>query len=738
MMTITDSISLAEHFSQMQPGETLSGLSFDLIDEHEGCISLENSTILCRERHSTKKDPNKIKQLGYRFEVFTRDSLGNGVFGQVYPISATLKLNTQGHIEILKDTKQRVVKILDSPGWPTRDETLIGIHIPYLHMKPTIQDSELIRYIIMHKVPGKNLGELLRNGTIKELPKKIKFLLLIRILEAIKNLHSDGIIHLDIKPDNIMVHFEPGNIDPKINIIDFGCSEYSKYKNGSNIDEQTYHDQKDPNSDIRSLINRTLSEINTVMEYPNTLVRLIENASASNFSNPLFLQNAIKELTAIYTYLDKKTMFDEHFQETQKIGELHFHEPRPGLFRLDTIQGEKALAGHFQGQTGYIPQYLDAEKTQINPLRYFINETNKIIVFASPIEAVNLSTYLNALKTYSILENIDDYHLVIPLIGQGITERHIVSYYKAPGTKSIPHIFDSKRGDPKRFFNSKENSAIPNVNYVSLETQSFFDPVSCGYHGLANIANIVLLIQAGKPVNTTSLLKTLEKNNLNNFSIPLLKNSDIPLKINYFAFIQQAWRDTFFSGLNQQEITALTFKHYFLGWPIENAAWKKMLYTTLLGFLFYPLINTLKLLIELPIQILKNSADYIKNQLFLWAPTSAVLQYLRNSLLLTNYLFYGVLKGLSLIIHMSLSLIPTPCTLNAQQKEAINNGISIKVDDTTSDYDFVDMNDWVVKSHYPETTKPSNASAKFFKPATLQAEEQRQEESIESSASNRL
>ncbi|WP_218813769.1 hypothetical protein [Rickettsiella endosymbiont of Dermanyssus gallinae] len=132
---------------------------------------------------------------------------------------------------------------------------------------------------------------------------------------------------------------------------------------------------------------------------------------------------------------------------------------------------------------------------------------------------------------------------------------------------------------------------------------------------------------------------------MNNFTVPLLKNSDIPLKINYVAFMQQAWRDTFLARLNQRESAATTFKHYFLGWPTENAAWKKMLYTTLLGFLFYPLINTLKLSIELPIQILKHSVDHIKNQLFLWAPTSTALQYLRTSLLLTNYLFYGIQKG---------------------------------------------------------------------------------------------
>ena len=408
-------------------------------------------------------------------------------------------------------------------------------------------------------------------------------------------------------------------------------------------------------------------------------------------------------------------------------------EVRRGLFRLDTKKQDKALSTHFQNLENYQSQYLNAEATGMNPLHYFVNEKDKVIVLMTPIDAVNLSAYLDILKTHSELANIAHYHLIIPLIGQGITERHIVTYYKAPGIESIPSLFDSKHGDSKRFFSVEKNAAIPAINSVSLGTQSFFDPVSCGYHTLVNTANILSLIQENKPVNKVSVLNSLKKNNVRNFSIPLLQ-----IKINYLAFIQAAWRDTFLAGLYSQEDTAVSFKHYFLGWPTENAAWKKMLYTTLLGFLFYPLINTLKLLIELPIQILKQSANYIKNQFFLWTPTSAALQYLRTSLLLTNYLFYGLLKGLSLIIHTSLSLIPTPCTLNTQQKDARNNDTSIKIDGTTSDDDLWDMDDLLAESHHPETRRSSNASASFFKSTILQTEEQRQEESIESSVSRKL
>ncbi|WP_218813768.1 hypothetical protein [Rickettsiella endosymbiont of Dermanyssus gallinae] len=186
-------------------------------------------------------------------------------------------------------------------------------------------------------------------------------------------------------------------------------------------------------------------------------------------------------------------------------------ETNLGLFGLDTTKQDKALSKHFQPLENYQSQYLNAQQTGMNPLHYFVNQKDKAIVLATPVDTANLSAYLDILIKHLALENLDDYHVVIPLIGKGITERHIVSYYKAPGAESIPMIFDSKTGNLAGFFNVKKNSVAPNISYCNLGTQSFFDSVTCGYHTLINTANIVSLIQDGKKVNTASLLKALKK-----------------------------------------------------------------------------------------------------------------------------------------------------------------------------------------------------------------------------------
>ncbi|BBB15080.1 serine/threonine protein kinase [Candidatus Rickettsiella viridis] len=271
----------------MQPGNTLSGLTLDITDETGNRITLENASILCRERHSTKKDPNKIKRLGYRFEVFTHECLGRGDFGQIHPISATLKLNEQGRIEIIKSAKQRVLKILFNPTRFEPDETDIGVNIPYLHMKPSIKKR---RYIVMRKIPGKTLDKLLYSPDIENLPEKTKLLLLIGLLETLQNLHKQNIFHNDLKLDNIIVNFEAGLL-PKLYIIDFGAAIQLGHK-----------DYQASAADINDII-KIFHETARALKIDNLeLNQLMDNMIAC-LSPHLVLQNTIDKLRAIYSSL---------------------------------------------------------------------------------------------------------------------------------------------------------------------------------------------------------------------------------------------------------------------------------------------------------------------------------------------------------------------------------------------------------------------------------------------------
>ncbi len=76
---------------------------------------------------------------------------------------------------------------------------------------------ESIRYLVMEYVRGKTLKEVIREKA--PLPYQIAGQIAIRILSALQHAHANGIIHRDIKPQNILVHSEG-----HIKVADFGIA----------------------------------------------------------------------------------------------------------------------------------------------------------------------------------------------------------------------------------------------------------------------------------------------------------------------------------------------------------------------------------------------------------------------------------------------------------------------------------------------------------------------------------
>ncbi|MBQ4075456.1 MAG: protein kinase [Clostridia bacterium] len=78
------------------------------------------------------------------------------------------------------------------------------------------QDKE-IRFLVMEYVRGRTLKEVIRQKGA--LPPAVAAQIGIRILSALQHAHNNGIIHRDIKPQNILVHS-----DGHIKVADFGIA----------------------------------------------------------------------------------------------------------------------------------------------------------------------------------------------------------------------------------------------------------------------------------------------------------------------------------------------------------------------------------------------------------------------------------------------------------------------------------------------------------------------------------
>lgn len=79
-----------------------------------------------------------------------------------------------------------------------------------------------IPYLVMEYLDGESLGALVDRGAI---PLSSILVIGAQIASAIAALHAAGVVHCDLKPDNVFVLYEPGPDGwPQIKVIDYGVA----------------------------------------------------------------------------------------------------------------------------------------------------------------------------------------------------------------------------------------------------------------------------------------------------------------------------------------------------------------------------------------------------------------------------------------------------------------------------------------------------------------------------------
>ena len=154
---------------------------------------------------------------GDKFSSFFRyyKDLGEGSFGKV--VKAADRYT--GRICAVKIIKKR--KLTEEIVEELRREALVLSELDHPNIVKfiNVKESNLRIFISMEYVRGGTLGEYMRKKKMSE--KKAKQAMK-GILRAVEYLHSHGIVHRDMKPDNILIsHTHDLSM---LKIADFGLS----------------------------------------------------------------------------------------------------------------------------------------------------------------------------------------------------------------------------------------------------------------------------------------------------------------------------------------------------------------------------------------------------------------------------------------------------------------------------------------------------------------------------------
>ena len=198
-------------------------------------------------------DKNIGKKLDGRYEII--ELIGEGGMADVYK-AVDIVDNKTIAVKILKKEFAENEEFLRR--FRNESKAIAVLSHPNIVKIYDVGFSEKIQFIVMEYIDGITLKEYMENERVLSWKDAVHFVT--QILRALQHAHERGIVHRDIKPQNIMMF-----TDGTIKVMDFGIAKFAREEGKTATDqaigtvhyispEQARGDVTDAKSDLLILI----------------------------------------------------------------------------------------------------------------------------------------------------------------------------------------------------------------------------------------------------------------------------------------------------------------------------------------------------------------------------------------------------------------------------------------------------------------------------------------------------
>ncbi len=170
---------------------------------------------------SLRAEPTRIrgKVLGGQYRI--RGFVGKGAMARVY-LAEDERSGMPVAVKVLEEPYRHDPKIRERFQREARAASVIGHPSIVTVFAIGEREDDAAPYLVMEFLVGETVGEYLRReGTM---PRETAIAALEQAASALAAAHRAGIVHRDVKPDNLFLLGEPG--DPyELKVVDFGLSK---------------------------------------------------------------------------------------------------------------------------------------------------------------------------------------------------------------------------------------------------------------------------------------------------------------------------------------------------------------------------------------------------------------------------------------------------------------------------------------------------------------------------------